>query len=208
MIQRRGVLAAMPGLLALGSGCTGILSGSGLTLEAKPAKIESSAADDAGYEFQGVEDVGVKRTFAGQSVKAVNKVATYEKSLSIPLLGSAKLGVVAAISTPAVEVAGKTFNPVGDYDNDQLVALLQSNYEGISDAKKVGSTGITVLDSDTSATKYDAKATFNGQQVDVTIYVAKVRHESDFVVLFGVYPTRLDEQSNVLSMMQAAVHPA
>jgi hypothetical protein len=207
MATRRRVLAALPGMLALGSGCTGVLSGT-QTFEAKPAKTKASVASNAGYELQGVEELTAEREFASQTVRVVNKVATYEKSLSIPLLGSAKLGVFATISTPAIELAGKTFNPVGEYSNDQLVEMLQSNYEGISDAREVSSETVAVLGSETTVTKYAGKAAFGGQQLDVNIHVTKVRSDADFVVCFGVYPKQLNEQENVLSMMSAAVHPA
>ncbi|SFL50336.1 hypothetical protein SAMN04487950_4025 [Halogranum rubrum] len=205
MTTRRRLLVGLPGLLALGSGCTGILDDA-KSWEAKPAKTD--AASSAGYQLEGVEDLTVEREFAGQTVTVVNKVATYEKALSIPLLGEARLGVFATISTPAIEIANQTFNPVGDYDNDRLVGMLQSNYEGISDVREVSSQTVTVLGSDTEVTKYAGKAAFSGQQLDVNIHVGKVRHEADFVVCFGVYPTQLNEENNVLSMMAAAVHPA
>ncbi|SEO87753.1 hypothetical protein SAMN04487948_106119 [Halogranum amylolyticum] len=207
MTTRRRVLAAVPGVLALTSGCTELL-GEAKTFEAKPVETEASVASDAGYEFNGVEDRTVEREFASQTVRVVNKVATYEKSLSIPLVGSARLGVFAAISTPAIELAGKTFNPVGDYDNDRLVGMLQSNYEGISDVREDSSQTVAVLGTDTTVTKYIGKAAFSGQQIDVDIHVSKVRDGADFVVCFGVSPTQLNEQENVLSMMSAAIHPA
>lgn len=209
MTTRRGVLVALPGVMALGSGCTGFLTGSeALTFEAEVAKTKQRVAADAGYELKGVVERTVERTFASRTVRAVNKVATYEKSLSIPLLGSARLGVFATVSTPAIEIAGKTFNPVGDYDNDQLVNLLQSNYDNISNVTKVSSETVTVLGTDTSVTKYAGKATFRGKKIDVNIHVTKVRDDADFVICFGVYPMQLDEENNVLSMMSAAIHPA
>jgi hypothetical protein len=208
MTTRRSVLAGVPGVLALTSGCAGVLDGSdALTFEAATARTEASVASEANYELDGVENLTIEREFAGQTATAINRVATYEKSLSIPLVGSARLGVFAAIATPAIEIAGETFNPVGDYDNDQLVQLLQSNYEGISNAQEVSSQTVAVLGTDTSVTKFRATADFNGQDVDVNIHVTKVRNGADFVACFGVYPRRLDEQENVLSMMRAMQHP-
>lgn len=207
MTTRRSVLAGIPGLLALGSGCAGVLGGSGLTFEASTAKTKASVASNADYELSGVEDMTIEREFAGQTVEAVNRVATYEKTLKIPLVGSAKLGVFAVITTPAIEIAGETFNPVGDYSNDQLVQLLQSNYDGIDNAQEVSSQTVAVLGTDTTVTKYEATATFSGQEVDVNIHVTKVRSGEDFVLCFGVYPKQLSEQQNILSMMSAVQHP-
>lgn len=207
MTTRRRVLATLPGVLALTSGCAGVLDDA-TTFEASPAKTDASVASDAGYELKGVEALTAERQFASQTVTVVSQVATYEKSLSIPLLGSAKLGVFALISTPAIELADRTFNPVGDYSNDQLVDMLQSNYQGISDVEQVSSQTTSVLGTDTTVSTYAGKAAFVGQQIDVNIHVAKVRDGEDFVVCFGVYPTQLNEAENVLSMMNAAVHPA
>jgi hypothetical protein len=207
MTTRRSLLASLPAALALGSGCAGVL-GEAKSFEAKPAKTEDGVASEAGYEFEGLEETTVEREFASQTVRVVNKVATYEKALSIPLLGEARLGVFATISTPAIELAGKTFNPVGDYDNDRLVGMLQSNYERINDVREVSSQTVAVLGTDTTVTKYAGKATFGGQQLDVTIHVTKVRDGEDFVICFGVYPKQLTEEENVLSMMSAAIHPA
>lgn len=198
---RRSLLAAVPAL-ALTSGCLDALGEDGLTFEAAPA--ETTPAD--GYEFAGVEEQTVTRTYAGQDVEAVNKVTTYEKTLSIPLLGEANLGVFALLSTPAIEIAGKTFNPVADYSNDRLVELLTDNYEGIDDPRRVGGRTVTVLGSETDVTEYEATAEFDGQDVDVTIHLTKVRDGEDFVVPMGIYPRRTDEEDNVLSMMRATDH--
>lgn len=201
-------------LLVLTSGCIGFLTGQeALTFEASTALTDDSVAANAGYERNETRTVSINRTLeaAGQSrqVTVRNKVATYEKSLSLGPLGSAKLGVFALVSSPAVEVAGETLNPVGDYDNDRLVGLFASNYGGLSDVSQVSERTVTTLGSETTVTKYAATATFSGRQVDVYVHVTKVRHESDFVVALGVYPQALSgEESNVLELIRAVEHPA
>lgn len=202
--RRRFVGLAATSALVTGSGCMGVLQGKGLRFQAKTAKTSPSN----GYELQSVKKQPVKRKFAGQTVTAVNEVATYEKTLQIPLLGSAKLGVFALISTPAVSIAGKTFNPVEGYSNDKLVGMVASNYDNIKNPSQVGSTSLSMLGSSTTVSKYEASATFDGQQMPIYIEVTKVRAGDDFVVAVGVYPKQLDESDAIHSMMASTEHPA
>jgi hypothetical protein len=154
----------------------------------------------------------VEREFSAaggtRTVEAANKVTTYEETIDIPLLGSAKLGIFTVVSSPAVEIGGETFNPIGDYSNDRLVRFIASSYDGLDGVERVSQRQITVLGTETTVTKYSATAPFQGEDVDVLVHVTKVRDGEDFVA-FGIYPQRLDgEEENVISMTRAAEHPA
>ena len=214
MMERRHVAGVALAILVLSSGCIGFLAGNEeLTFEADPAVTADSAASSADYEFNGTRTQTVEREFtvAGQTrtVEAANEISTYEKTVDIPLFGSAKLGVFTLVSSPAVEVGGETFNPIGDYSNDQLVRLVANRYEGLNDVEQVSRQEVSMLGTETTVTKYSATASFQGEDVDVFVHVTKVRHEEDYVVALGVYPQRLDgEASNVISMTRAADHPA
>jgi len=210
--NRNAVAAALLAALVLSSGCVGFLLGNeALSFKASAATVEESAAEEAGYEFNGTESTTRTRsvTVAGQEreVEVTNRITTYEKRVEIPVLGEAKAGVFSLISTPAVEVAGRTFNPVGDYDNDRLVGLVESQYEGLSDVERVGERETTVLGRETNVTRYAATAEFQGQEIDVYVHVTKVRDGDDFVVAVAVYPQRLDgERENVAGMLSAVRH--
>ncbi|SFR69175.1 DUF6517 family protein [Halogeometricum limi] len=213
MTSRRTVVAGLATTaLTATTGCIGFLTGQeALTFAAEPAAVEASAAENAGYSSDGPRTESVERSFtvAGQErqVVAENEINTYEKSLDLGFF-EAKLGVFTVISTPAVEIAGQTLNPIGDYSNQQLVNLVQSQYEGLSDVREVSTQTITAQGTQTEVTKYAAKATVSGQQVDVYIHVTKYRDGEDFIVAVGVYPQQLGgEEENVLSMMRAIQHP-
>jgi len=214
MRRKRLVAVLMLSVLVVSSGCIGFLTGSeALTFEADPAATAESAASSAGYESNGTRTQVVEREFsaAGQTrtVEAASKVTTYEKTIDIPLLGSAKLGVCTVVSSPAVEIAGETFNPIGDYSNDRLVRFIASSYDGLDGVEQVSQRQITVLGTETTVTKYSATAPFQGEDVDVFVHVTKVRDGEDFVVALGIYPQRLDgEEENIISMTRAAEHPA
>ncbi|MFC6825348.1 DUF6517 family protein [Halopelagius fulvigenes] len=212
-IRRTVAVLLAVAMLVSTSGCVGVLTGEKpLTVSADPAVVEESVASNAGYTSNGTRTVEVNRTFsvAGQerTVVAENKMTTYEKSLDLAVV-EAKVGVFTVVSTPAVEVAGQTLNPIGDYSNARLVELVQNRYSGLSDVREVSSRTITVQGTETEVTKFAGKANVRGRQVDVYVHVTKYRDGDDFVVAIGIYPQPLNgEQQNVLSMMRAIQHPA
>ena len=214
MVQRRHVAVLLLAVLTASSGCVGFVTGqSALTFSADQAKTSPEAAESAGYQLNDTRTQTIEREIevAGttRKVKAENQLAIYEKSVTIPMLGSAKLGVFAVVSTPAAEVAGRTFNPIGDYSNDRLVRLFAGNYGGMSDVEHVSNRTIRTLGTETTVSTYAATATFQGREVDVTVVATKLRHGDDFVVALGIFPQRMDgETENVLEMMRALDHPA
>lgn len=213
--MKREIAAVVLAVLLAMGGCLGFVTGEEpLTLEAEAAAVNDAAVDRAGYESNGTRPMTINQTveIAGQSrdVEITNQISMYDKTVRIPILGEAKLGTVGLISTPAVEIAGRTLNPIGDVDNDRLVQMVGSRYGGLNDIERVSSHNLSVLGSETEVTKYAATATVRGQSVDVFVHVTRVRHEADFVVALGVYPQQLsdEEEGNVLDMMRAVEHPA
>ncbi len=206
-MQRRRFITTLgtTGIVAV-AGC----AGGATTFEAEPAGTASDTASETGYERSGIEEQTVTREFAGQEVEVINKITTYEKTLSLSLFGEARLGVFAAVSTPAVEVGGETFNPVGDQSTDELVDLLASNYENIRNPESVAQEELTILGGTRTVDKFAATATFDGQEVDIFIHLPEaIRDEADFVIPIGIYPQQLEtvERSNVLDLMRDATHP-
>lgn len=212
MLSRQRIAGIVLALLVLSSGCIGFITGSeAQTFEADWAKTDDSVASDAGYDLNATNTQTVEREFSagGQSrtVEVINRIATYEKEMSVGPLGQ-KVGVFAVVSSPAVEIGPKTFNPLADYSNEKLVQLLASNYESIDDVRKVDARNVTVLGTETEMTKFAAKAKFAGTNLDVYIHVTKVRDGDDFVVPVGIYPQQKDgEAENVVAMMEAIDHP-
>ena len=213
-MHRRRLGAAALAVLLVTSGCIGFLTGEeAFVFEADPAVTDASVASDAGYQTEGPGERTVNRSFdvAGQSrtVRVVNQVTTYEKSLDLPVVKDVKLGVFSVISSPSVEIAGQEFNPLGDYSNDRLVEMVGSSYGGFSGVERVSSRTATVLGQETTVTKYAARAPVGGESVEVYVHVTKVRDGDDYVVALGVYPRQFSgEEANVLEMMRAIEHPA
>ena len=215
MIPNRRVLAAVAvALLLVTSGCIGFLTGEEpLTVSADPAAVEETASQEAGYDLNDTRTLEVNESFevAGQErqVVATNYLTDYRKSVEFGPIGEAEVGVFTVVSTPAVEIAGQTLNPIGSYSNARLIQFVQEQYSGMSDIERVSEQNITVQGTETTVTKFSATATIEGQEVDVFVHVTKYRDGDDFVLALGVYPQQLDgEEENVLSMMRAIEHPS
>jgi hypothetical protein len=209
-MKRRLVLGALS-VLVVTSGCLGALTGGESTYEAAPADVTEAAAAETGFEKNGTRDSVTTREVDATSgtVRVVSKVTTYDKSLEVPLLGSARLGVFRLVSTPAVEIAGRSYNPVGDYSNDRLARFAAEQSRSLSAAgiERVSSRRVLVLGTETTVTKYAATTNVQGQEIDVFLHVTKVCDGEDFVVAIGVYPQTLDQQAEVLTLLRAIEHP-
>ncbi|WP_435184936.1 DUF6517 family protein [Halobellus sp. EA9] len=211
--NRRALVAVALAVLLATSGCIGFLTGDeALSFTAEPAAVADSAAQEAGYESNGTRSIEVNRTFevAGQErrVVATSQLTGYTKSMELGPLGETEVGIFTVVSTPAVEVAGQTLNPIAQFSNRRLIQFVQQQYEGLSDVQQVSSQNITVQGTETTVTKFSGTTTLQGREVDVYVHVTKYRDGDDFILALGVYPQRLSgEEENVLSMMRAIEHP-
>ncbi len=212
------MLRAAGGALALGAtgataGCLGVITGeASLELSAAVASVPESALAATGFEEYRVEPVEVTREFsaAGETREVVvtNQLAQYDESVTV--FGERLRGAVfAVLSTPAVEVGDRTFNPVGDLDSRELAERLLARYDGIDDVRPGGEETVEILGTDATVGLFTAEATIaGGVAVQVTLHVAEaVRAGPDFVVAVGGYPSVLtDQDTDVRTMMRSIVH--
>jgi hypothetical protein len=214
MSNRRILATLLLAGLIVTSGCTQLLGSGPAEFEAESAVVSESVAAEHDYQLNNTREVELTRTLsvAGQEKEVVvtNEVATYEKSLDLGVLGSQKLGVVAAFASPQVEVAGQAMNPIGDWSNRKLVREIGSRYDAVSNVEPTGEgQNVTVLGTDTEVATFEGSTTVQGQQIDVTIHVTKFAHDGDYVAVVGAYPSQFDDQgSAVLEMIRAVEHPA
>lgn len=202
------VLAA----LLVTSGCLGVLTGAEpLVVEADPVAVSSAAANDAGYEEVRREEQPLTREFsaAGQTreVQVTNHLAEYSRSVSVGPVGTGEFARFVVLSTPAVEVLDRTFNPVGEMSNRELAEEIQSQYEGLDNLEPAGQRTVTVLGTGTTVSTFtaDGRMGETGQSIEVTIHVTQVRHEDDFVVAIAVHPTLLPGEDDRVDGMLAGI---
>ncbi|RDI71932.1 DUF6517 family protein [Halopelagius longus] len=211
-ITRRTVLGGVAAGLAATSGCLGFATGSQpLAFEADHASVGDETLSETGYERAEKRSPSVSREFtvAGQTreVEVTNHLTLYEKAVDLGPLGSQKVALFALFTTPKIEIADRTFNPIDELSTQQLLERFLSRYEGLSVDGKVESATVRTLDTDVTVEKYEGAVTVQGQNVDVYLHVTRFEHGDDFVVGLGSYPQRLDgEAENVRSLIAGIEH--
>ncbi|MFP9190359.1 DUF6517 family protein [Natronosalvus vescus] len=213
-MHRRNVLtgAGVVGIASL-SGCLGVL---GLdSHESKPAGVDEGVLADTGYEQTKVEPIGIEEEFDAvlytETIRVTNYLTEHEKAIDLGPLGRQRAAVFMVLTTPKVEVAGRELNPVEDMSTDELVSLVEDNYDDIGDITHQGDESVTILGEGTTVSQFSADAQFDGQDVDVRIHVSEaVQTDDDLVVAIGIYPeqTRDQEGPNVGSLMEGIIEDA
>ena len=201
-LTRRAVGALTVAGIAGLAGCSGSTSFS--------ADFAVTDTGDTGYERTGQREPTMTRTFAGQDVNITNTVTEYRKEIDLGLLGSSDVGVFAAFTSPQVELAGNTFNPIADMSNEELAQRFQQRFDGMSDVSRESEEQVDVLGSSRTVTKLSATVTVDGNDVPVFLLIANFNHESDVVVPIGIFPQeREDEEGpNIRQLMTNLTHPA
>ncbi|WP_277553350.1 DUF6517 family protein [Halobaculum limi] len=216
--RRREFLRSATGALALGgltatSGCLSAITGSGaLEFSASVASVPDSTLESTGFQEYRVEPLPVTREFtvAGETreVKVTNQLAQYDKAAE--LAGERlRAAMFVVLSTPAVEIAGQTLNPVGELSTRELARRMLTRYDGISNLQSDGEETVQVLGTDTTVGLFTADATISeGVTTTVRLHVSEaVQAGGDFVVTIGAYPTLLSGQADdVRTMMGAVTH--
>jgi hypothetical protein len=196
-MKRRELLAGAGGLAAVGTaGCLGVV---GLDEhEATPAGVEGSVREETGYEQTNVEELVVERTVGpsgiGGEVRVTNYLTEHEKGIDLGPLGSVRAAAFVVLTSPQISIAGREFNPIADMSSEELIGLLEADFEGISDAEHVADETVSFLDQETTESLFEAEAAFEGTTIDVNIHLTEsVETATDHLVTIGVYPVQVQE---------------
>ncbi|MFC5277452.1 DUF6517 family protein [Halorubrum rubrum] len=216
-VTRRRAIAAGGSLGIAGlAGCTAldfVTGGDPVEFTAEAATVSDAALEETGYESQGVTDDEITREFeaAGQTreVEVTNRIAEYDRG--VDFLGQRyRAAVFAALSTPQVEVLGRTFNPVAEMSTDELATMLQNRYEGISDVERASEYTTDVVGTETTVVEYEAESELadGGATVEMTLHVTEPTEVGDdFVVCLGAYPQVISDGDNVRRLLNGVEHP-
>ncbi|MEM4780376.1 MAG: DUF6517 family protein [Halalkalicoccus sp.] len=207
-LSRRG-LCSLLSLAAVGSaGCLDRLTGSEPTrFVAPPAPVAEETLSGSGYELDSAERSEETRTFevAGQrhDVEVVNHALEYHRLIDMGPLGEARGAVFGTFCTPAVEVLGRTFNPIEDMSNRELADEVQSQYEELSVGAEIDRRTATLLDEPVELSKFEGEATFMGVGIDLFVHVALAEGDEEFVAVLGVYPRLLSgEETTIVELVE------
>ncbi|MFW5958515.1 MAG: DUF6517 family protein [Natronomonas sp.] len=191
-MDRRTFLAGSGGLALFGlAGCLGAVGLDEHT--ASPATVDSTTRSETGYEQTNVEEMVIREPIEvsgySEEVVVTNYLTTLEKDVEIPVAGTKPLANFLVLTTPQVSILGREFNPVGDMSSEELLDLIVANYDEIGSVSHDRDESVTILDQETTASMFDGKATFEGNELDVKIHVSEsVETASDLLVCVGVYP--------------------
>lgn len=151
------------------------------------------------------------RTVAGQEVNITNTVTEYRKEMELSFFGgSSDIGVFAAFTSPQVEVAGQSLNPISNISNRELIERFQQRFDSMSNVERESEEEVESLGSARTVTKFSAIVSVEGNEVPVFVLLANFNHEGDAVVPMGIFPQeREDEEGpNVRQLMANLIHPA
>jgi hypothetical protein len=211
MQGHRTALALTVVLVAVTAGCGFITGSESLSFSASPVTASDDAQSETGYEEQAVESSTVTRNFsaAGQTrqVEVTNQQARYERAVDLGPLGSQRAAVFVTFASPEVEVLTRTFNPVSDMSTREVLRQFESQYEGLSVGERVENRSVRSLGGQRTLQQFEGTATLGGGEVDVFVHAAKFRHEGDYVVAVGIYPQRIDgESESVVALVEGLQH--
>lgn len=198
-------------VLVTSAGCVGVLTGSEpLVLTAHPVSVSDAGVAQAGYQSAGTstQTLNEQVSAAGQSrdVEVTNHLSEYTRTVDAGQ-GSGEFARFVVLSTPAVEVFGQTFNPVGAMSVGELVELMQDGSEGFDGIEPDDKRSATVLGTSAEVEAFRGESTLEGtgQTVDVTIDVVRIRAGDDFIVAIAVYPTDIQGESDRVNVMFAGI---
>ncbi|MGQ3412148.1 DUF6517 family protein [Natrinema sp. LN54] len=206
-MNRRTVLAGAgaAGLAGL-SGCLGLIGMD--EHESSPAGVEADTRSATGYDQIGIEEVVVEREVGplSEEISVTNYKTTHEKAVDMGPLGRQRGAVFIVLTTPQVSLLGREFNPVEEMSATELMELVASNYDGLGDVSPDEEFSVSILEEETTRSRFTGEAQFDGADVDVDVHVSEaVEAGEDLLVSIGVYPRRLrgQEEDRIVSLMES-----
>ncbi|TQQ83397.1 hypothetical protein EGH24_00970 [Halonotius terrestris] len=230
-MYRREVLTAAGavGLVGL-AGCSGLTGD--LDYTAAPATLDSSVANDAGYETEGPEAIEITEQFElGGETREV-AITTWTTGYE------SETGPFIVLSTPNVTVAGQSVNPLARLSGSELISRLLQEAGGedaISEIEPAGETAVTVFDQSATIEEFtgvlqtsgdiemaggsdgsDGSATGDGAatggEIPIRLYLTSIIHEygdgnSDVVFTLGIHPQDAMDSETIYSLVESLQHP-
>ncbi len=207
-MKRRALLAGTGGLVAVG--VAGCLSAVGMDEhEASPAGVAPDVREETGYEQVNVDELVVDRTVAGsEEVTVTNYLTEHEKGIELGPIGTVQAAAFVVLTSPQVSIAGQELNPIAEMPSEELIELIEADFDGIDDVEHVSDGETDVLEQETTESIYGADAAFNGVTVDVNVHITEsVETAEDHLVTIGVYPEQVEsvESENIRSLQGSIV---
>lgn len=198
---RRALLLVVVATLTVTAGCSGgVLDSEGpIEATASEVSISGSALDEAGFEEAETREVEINRTVEVQDEERQVRITNYAAGYQLADSGDAEApAVVAVVSTPEVRALGFDVNPVASMEIQDAVSFAAdagAQFGGnLDDIEQVDTWETTVLEEETTVTKFAATIERDGETVDVYAHATKLNDGEDTVLVVGAYPQVLEEE--------------
>lgn len=211
-MQRRTVAILAVALTMTSAGCGFLLGNEALSFSSDPVTVADQTVSNTGYEETNVTAENATRNFSAagetRTVRVVNHLAQYERQVQLSTIGESQpAAVVVVLSSPEIDVAGQTLNPISGLDERQILDKFSSSYEGLTVGQRVDNRTVQSLDGERTLSKFEGTATLAGTEQDVYVHVTKYKHESDFVTAVAIYPQSLEgEEDTVVTLLNNFEH--
>ena len=216
MRSRRSFLAAgATGVLAASAGCLGAVLGTEpIELTASRAAPSTAALESTGYDepqsneehLEETIDVGVSR-----EVRASYWVVACSKDVDLDGLESPDGAFFVALSMPGIDILGRSFNPLEEVGNEELIdeLLTQSgDDDGVEQVEPAGSVSRPILGEDRDVEHFEAISDVEEEAVELELSITSFAHEDDLLVLLGGHPAALEGEANELAtLFESVEHP-
>lgn len=215
---RRSLLAAgATGTIALTAGCLGfVLGNEPLEFAADRVAPTDEMVAETGYKERAVEQRTMERSESIGGIERDFEASLWTSSYSkaVEYRGQTREGsVFTAVSVPGMEVAGQSVNPLDEMSNEELLeeflGRVDSNRGTVDNIRHQESFALEILGESRDVDSFVGESELDGEPLDVELTLASFDHEDDLLVLLGVLPKRLTEESaNVELLMESVEHTA
>lgn len=221
-LTRRRVLAGVVVLLVLAVVVVLLVPPSLLTLAfsssaefgAQPATASEATLAERGYDSaeSGERVVRENVSIAGldRTIVTTNHLHRYERTLDVQN-ETVDGAVFALVSTPAIEVAGSSLNPLAGASHEQILDEfsdeLPEELGGLDDIERVNRREGVLRGKRTTISQF-VTTVEEDEPLDVYLYVARIRSGSDVLIAVGGHPAAFtQERLSILELMATAEHP-
>jgi hypothetical protein len=210
-MDRRLVIGALLAVSVATTGCVQAVAGGTMSYEASPANVDGQTLSETQYKLNERDQVSLSHQASvpvvGQrEVNLTSHLRSYHRAEAES--GNASETAVGAfflMSTPKAVVLGKQVNPLGRVSLKQLVGRIASGQGTYGDLERVGGRNLTVLESSTTVAKYETAVEAKGQSVGTFVYVTRVLHDGDYVIVVALLPEVFSEEEPDLYAMMGNV---
>ncbi len=206
-MKRRRVLVG--GLAVAGlAGCLDVVRGETIEVSASPMRVAETARSETAYTRVGQEAMTVERIVEvvgrSQTIRASNHYTEYEREFGIAGIDVAQAAVFSVLSTPSVSILGREFNPVGEMSAAEIAELVQNRYEDIHELEAIDEESVTVGDSETTMTTFEARGSMATEVLQLIIHITEAAPlGDDLVITVAAYPRMADEGDNIRRLVAA-----